>query len=106
MNRIGSTREDWPFQPWPARRRDTLARWEEDTPATGVAISRTAAHRWLLLALVPILVVGLAGVAVANLGFDEAGSEASSEKGLGNSVCPDQRVAALVREHSRAVHGL
>ena len=106
MNRIGSAREDWPFQPWPARRGNTLGRWGDDMPVRGTAISHLTAGRWLLLALVPVLVVGLAGVAVARLVADDAGSEASSENSRGDSACSDRHVAALVREHRRAVRGL
>jgi len=62
MSRIESTRENWPFQPWPARRGNTPYRWDDETAKPDTVVSRRASRTWLLLALVPILVVGLASV--------------------------------------------
>jgi len=105
MSRIESTRENWPFQPWPARRGNTLCRWEDEPARTGTVISRTAARRWLLFTLVPIFVLGLASITVAHWRTD-GGCGPSSEKSLGDSACPDQRLATLVSEHRRVVRGL
>jgi hypothetical protein len=104
MNRFGSTRDDWPYQPWPARS-EALSHWEDDAPETGSLTSRAPARKWLLLALVPVLVVGLAGVAVARL-LADADSETSSEDSFSSVGCPDQHLAALVREHRETVRGL
>jgi hypothetical protein len=103
MKRIGSTREDWPFQPWPEQRGSTLSGWSDDSRAAATA--RPVIHKWLLLTLIPVLVVGLAGAAVAHLVADEAAGESSPRNNLDHPVCLDRHVAALLLEH-RAVRGL
>jgi hypothetical protein len=60
----------------------------------------------LRLALVPILVVGLASVAVAHWFVDGADGGASPQTSLGSSASPDQRLDALLLEHRRAARGL
>jgi hypothetical protein len=102
-SRIRTTREDWPFQPWPQSRRSTIPRWEVAAASTAVWFSRTVARSWLFLLLVPMLLLGLAGVAVAHW---HAGSQTSPQEGLGQLTCADHDIDELVREHRRAVRGL
>jgi hypothetical protein len=101
-SRIRTARDDWPFEPWPQPRGRTILRWEADTPRMSACKSRTAARRWLLL-VIPILLGGLAGVAVANW---QVGSQTASQERVGPSTCADRHIAELVREHRRVVRGL
>jgi hypothetical protein len=66
--------------------------------------SRTALRRWLLLGVVvPMLLVGLAGVAVAHR---HAGGQIPAQERFSQSACADRDIAELVREHRRVVRGL
>lgn len=103
MKRFGLTRDDWPYQPWPGQ---TSAHWEDAAPVTAKLVPQSSGRKWLLLALVPVLVIGLAGVAVARLLADDTATETSSEDSFGNFACADQHLAGLVREHREAVSGL
>jgi hypothetical protein len=99
-SRIRNTRENWPFRPWST---NTAARWELNERAPTALFSGRTMRGWLIVILVPILLVGLAGVAVAHR---HAGSQTTSQDRLGQSACADQHIAELVREHLLVVRGL
>ena len=105
MNRTESTREEWPFRPWPARRGILFNRRRHDMTQTGAVSPRAGARRWLLLVLIPVLVVGVAAVAMARMHAGDIGSGAAVVSKLSSSAPSDQGLAVLILEHRRAVHG-
>jgi len=64
--------------------------------------SRAGARRWLLLVSIPVLVVGIAAVAMARM---HTGSGAAVVRELSSSAPADRGLALLILEHRRAVHG-
>ena len=98
VRRVRNTREDCPFQPWSG---GTASHWEVN-PKRTKQISSGAVLGRLTLVMVPILFVGLAGLALAR----HAGNETSPGDKLRQSACADRHIAELVREHLRAVRGL
>ena len=105
MNRTESTREEWPFQPWPARRGPLFDRRRHDMTQTAAVISRAGARRWLLLVSIPVLVVGVAAVAMARMHAGDIGSSAAVVSELSSSAPVDRGLAVLILEHRRAIHG-
>jgi len=105
MNKTESTREEWPLQPWPARRGSMLDRRRSDMTQTAAVSSRAGARRWLLFVSVPILVVAGVAVAMARMHAGDAGSGPALVGAFTSTAPADQGLAVLILEHRRAVHG-
>ena len=72
---------------------------------TAAVISRAGARRWLLLVSIPVLVVGVAAVAMARMHAGDIGSSAAVVSELSSCAPVDRGLAVLILEHRRAIHG-
>lgn len=108
-SRTIDAREEWPFQPWPARRH-SVGDWssggpDDSTPRSGGWSTTAFTALWAVAALA---VAAAAGVAMVQLQAADADTAIRTmhRSPAGDARSEDCRVAGLVREHLRAVRGL
>ena len=106
-SRTRAARDEWPFQPWPARRH-AVGDWgsggADDSTRRSRGWSTTAFTA--VWAVVALALAASAGVAMVQLQAADAATRTMHRSPAGDARSEDCRVAVLVRDHLRAVRGL
>jgi hypothetical protein len=100
-----STRPQWPFHPWPARRRNAVVGWMEGRPEPGCTRALSKLWKISLLGVVMVGVIMSAGVAIARLLPDESAGDAPPAASQLSKEKDDESLGALLVEHRRVVRG-